>query len=106
MLLHVTKLITIEFAGLRDKTEERSQKFVDTMVKRYPDDLSDFSTDNLDDLYAHLYTADCRWTPRVDVMYMPGDNITLINGTFQPDVGAGNASRLRASTHVCTRYYI
>ncbi|XP_052260383.1 uncharacterized protein LOC127864617 [Dreissena polymorpha] len=83
--------------GLRDKTEERSQKFVDTMVKRYPDDLSDFSTDNLDDLYAHLYTADCRWTPRVDVMYMPGDNITLINGTFQPDVGAGNASRLRKS---------
>ncbi|KAH3740345.1 hypothetical protein DPMN_047050 [Dreissena polymorpha] len=70
------------------------------MVKRYPDVLSGFSTDNLDDSYAHLYTADCKWPPRVDVMYVSGNNITFINGTFQCDYGAGNASRLRAGTHV------
>ncbi|KAH3740284.1 hypothetical protein DPMN_046986, partial [Dreissena polymorpha] len=67
--------------GLRDKTGERSQKIVDTMVKRYPDVLSGFSTDNLDDSYAHLYTADCKWPPRVDLIVRTPASQSRAHGT-------------------------
>ncbi|KAH3891994.1 hypothetical protein DPMN_016105 [Dreissena polymorpha] len=75
--------------GLRDETEQQSEKFVKTIVNRYPDALTGYPTEELGDIFKLLYAADCSWPPREEA-FLPHENEAFIKNDDTDDEDSNN----------------